>query len=50
MANLSVILANKGEWKLTEDLGVKVLKIRREVLGEDYIYTLLYAFNLAATH
>jgi hypothetical protein len=50
IANASAILANIGVWKAAEDLGVQVLAMRREVLGEDYPNTLLSLVNLAAIY
>ena len=50
MANCSATLANSGELKAAEDLGAKALGIRRQVLGEDYLYILLSLANLATIY
>ncbi|GKT61153.1 kinesin light chain [Colletotrichum tofieldiae] len=48
MANLSVILANNGDWEAAENLGLEVLMMRRQILGELHDHKHVSSRNLAA--
>ena len=50
MANLTSIYWNQGQWKEAEELEVKVMKMSKEVLGQDHPNTLASLANLASTY
>ncbi|PWY91688.1 hypothetical protein BO94DRAFT_377484 [Aspergillus sclerotioniger CBS 115572] len=49
MANLALTYWNQGRWKKAEELGVQVLKLRKQVLGPEHPSTLASMANLAFT-
>jgi Tfp pilus assembly protein PilF len=50
MSNLAIIYLNLGQFKAAEDLGIVLLKKRREVLGITHPNTFRAQKNLAVTY
>ncbi|KZL79726.1 tpr domain protein, partial [Colletotrichum incanum] len=50
MANLASTYWNQGRWKEAEELEVRVMEMRKRVLGDEHPDTLTSIANLASTY